>query len=115
MKRLTNKDTAVYWEKGTPITGGTYTFATPVDIKCFWKESEELIRDNEGREAVSRAQVFVAQSLDSEGTLYHGSLADLTTAQKADPRTVKDAYEIKRFEKIPSIVKSDELVYKAYL
>lgn len=115
MKRIAKKDTAVYWSGGTPITGGTYTFATPVEINCFWMETEEMVRDSDGRQVVSRAQVFVTQTLSDQGRLYHGTLSDLTTAQKADPRTVKAVYEIMRFSTTPSLHHSDERVYKAFL
>lgn len=102
MKRLC-RDTAVYW--GTPAADnfGAFTFATPVEIKCVWREKVTLIRDNEGREIVAKAKVYVIQDLDEHGMLFHGELNDLTDTQKSDPKKVSSAYEIKAFIKIPSL------------
>lgn len=102
MKNICN-DIAVYW--GTPVADkfGAFTFATPVEIQCLWKGKVVLIRDDEGREIVSKAKVYVTQDLDEHGMLFHGILDDLTAAQKSDPRKVSSAYEIKTFMKVPSL------------
>lgn len=103
MKKVTKDDTAVYWANPVVSADGSFTFDTPVEVNCFWNDVNELIRTDDGREVVSRAKVYVVQDLDDKGMLFHGKLTDLTTAQKNDPRTVDNAYEVKKIMKVPSI------------
>jgi len=115
IKRTANRE-LVYWS--TPAVGndGTNTFPTGVEILGFWTNSEELIRTSQGRELVRATgdtigmNVYVTQDLDSEGMLYLGPLTDLTAAQKADPKKVPSAYEIKRFLKFPVLHHKDQFI-----
>ncbi len=102
LKRITN-DTAVYWPSPVAGADGSNSFGTPVEIKCFWESSIDLTLEINGKEVVARAKVHVVVDLDEEGMLFHGKLIDLTTAQKANPKKVSRAYEIKRFIKTPSL------------
>jgi hypothetical protein len=95
--------TSVYWSTPTAGNDGSTTFATPVEIKSLWKEKKELIIDTHGKEVVSNSMIYVLQDLDENGMLFLGGLSDLTAAQKSDPRKVKNAYEIKKFIKTPSL------------
>ena len=101
--KMACKQTAVYW--GTPVlvADASFTFAAPVEIACLWKEKITVITDKNGKEVVSKASVDVTQDLDDEGMLFFGELIDLTVAEKADPKTVPNAYEIMLFLKIPSL------------
>lgn len=112
-KRCT--DTAVYWAPSGWNADGSPSWSTAVEISCLWMEERKLFRDREGRETVSQASVYVLQDLSDNGMLYEGELADLTAAQKSDPRKVKEAYEIKRFMKKPSLLLTDEYNRKAIL
>ena len=103
MKRIC-KQTAVYWGTPTPDKFAKNSFATPIEIKCFWSNKTEMITDNAGKEIVSRATFYVFQDLDEQGMLFFGVLDDLTVAEKADPTKVKKAFEIKQFLKIPSLL-----------
>lgn len=103
IKKVATRDTAVYWASPTMQAGGYNAFATPVEIDCFWVESTELVRTDDGREIMSKAKVYVTQDLDEQGMLFHGTLSDLTSSEKSDPREVAAAYEIMKFEKKPSL------------
>ncbi|KKM06754.1 hypothetical protein LCGC14_1740830 [marine sediment metagenome] len=104
IKRLIKKDTAVYWGPETSLRfDGTPVFSDPVEIGCFWVNAAETFTDDNGKEFISTASVYVVLDLVQEGMLFHGVLDDLSTAQKADPRTVHAAYFIKVFEKTPSL------------
>lgn len=102
LKRLCT-DIAVYWSDPVTVVDGSFDYATPVEIKCFWREEIKMIRDSDGKEIVSKAAVHVLEDIDDNGMLFHGELDDLSTAEKADPKKRKDAYEIKLFVKTPSI------------
>lgn len=101
IKRI-SKDTAVYWASPTSRTDGSNAYATPVEISCFWLNETELTSTQDGKEVYIVAKVFVSQDLDEQGMLFQGCLSDLTAAQKADPRKVRRAYEIRRMSKLPS-------------
>jgi len=105
-KRCT--DTAVYWANPTLNTDGTFEYDTGVEISCLWKNERNLIMDREGREIMSMATIYITQDLADNGIIYHGTLDDLTDAQKLDPKQVTEAYEIKQVLKIPSMYLTDE-------
>jgi hypothetical protein len=106
--------TAVYW--GNPINDGygTFTFDDPVEIACRWEDSNKLIRQSNGEQKLSMAEVQVSQDLDENGILFLGDLDDLTAAQEADPASISSAYVIMRFDKIPTL-KGTKFFRKAYL
>lgn len=106
--KLKLKDTAVYWALASFGSDGSPVYSTPVEIVCLWVARIDNILDDKGREAISRATVYVNQDLTTHGRLYHGELTDLSTAEKTDPLTVSDAYEIMAFLKTPSLQKMDE-------
>ncbi len=115
LKRAAKKDTAVYWSNPAVAADASFTFDTPVEIDCIWTEKITQIRDNSGKEIVSKAGIWVTQDLDDNGMLFHGVLTDLSTAEKSDPRKRKDAYEIKLFIKTPSLHISGTYVRKAMI
>ena len=114
MKRVA-KQTAVYW--GTPVADkfGKNSFVIPIEIKCLWSDKKELMIDDNGKETISKAVVYVLQDLDEQGMLFLGLLTDLTTAQKDDPAKVKNAYEIRQFLKIPSLTNTRRFNRKVLL
>ena len=107
--------TAVYW--GSPVDDGYggMTFADPVEISCRWEDTLEVISDAKGNEVVSRSAIYVTQDVDERGYLYLGTLDDLDSGEEADPITIEKAYEIKRFEKIPALRRTDDFLRKVYL
>lgn len=103
VKRIAKKDIAVFWTPSTLTTSGSQDYNIGTEINCLWKEGVKMIRDSAGREITSKAVIYVTQDLEEHGFLFHGKLADLTTAQKSDPKEVPSAYEIMLFKKVPSI------------
>jgi hypothetical protein len=118
----TLKQKAVYW--GSPVNRGDnfFTYADPIEILCRWEEKTQLIKDwdGKGREFECVAMVYVLQDLDRHGILMLGTLADLDSSGDSsgdfyDPTLEPYAYEIKQFEKIPSLGSTTEFVRIAYL
>ena len=93
----------IYWGNPVPDGFGGFTYDEPVELDCSWVASTRVMVDRSGRELVSRAQVRVAQDLDEQGMLYLGVLDDLDSAEELDPRSVAGAWEIKRFDRVPTI------------
>lgn len=104
---------AVYWGNPQPDGYGGYTFDAPVEIKVRWDEKYELIRDKDGKETVSTAQVLLTQDVDYGGYLYLGTLNELSS-DPANPLEV-GGWEIKQFSRVYMIKSTTEQVRKAYL
>lgn len=108
------KQKAVYWGNPTKDGYGKFSYDDPVEIDCRWVDTTEIIMAANGEQIVCNAKVRVSQDLDKQGMLYLGYLQNLTESQLSDPTTVDGAYEIKRFDKIPS-VRGNKFYRKAYL
>jgi len=80
-----------YWSPGAPNYSGAIVFGTPVLVQCRWNDKAELIKDNEGKELVSKAVIHPATALLREGYV---ALGDHTAT--ADPKTLNTSvvYEI---------------------
>lgn len=112
------KQTAVYWGSPTQDGYGGLTFDDPIEIDCRWEDVVQTVTmlgaSRQSVEIVSKAQIFVLEDLDEQGWLYLGNLIDLDNDERADPKLVDGAYEIKRFDKTPSM-KANEFVRKVYV
>lgn len=109
-----NQD-AVYWAPDGVNGFGQPTFADPVEIKCRWVDKQETFVDGRtGDEALSSAIVYPDQAVVLNGQLYLGTLADLNSAQTADPLTFAGAKEIKGLDNTPSRA-GQTIVRKAWL
>lgn len=93
----------VYWGGPTPDGYGGFDYDDPEELDCRWVNTNQVIIDAKGREMVCRATVQVNQDLDEEGMLYLGELDDLDSAEEVAPETIAAAYQIKRFDKIPTM------------
>ena len=108
--------TAVYW--GTPVKDGYggFTFDDPVEIPCRWEDRIGQFTSNKGEQVYTKATVYVLQDLEEDCWLFLGTLADLSDEDDtSQPKTVTDAFEIKRFDKLPAMGSQTEFVRKAYL
>jgi hypothetical protein len=109
------KQIAVYWANPVNDGYGGKTYAVPVEIQCRWEDRNETFLANTGNLMVSRSVVYPLIDLDQEGILFLGKLADLTTAEKNDPRLIDAASSVKRFDIVPILGSTTEFVRKAYL
>ena len=87
------KHTAVYW--GAPASDGYggWTYAGPREIACRWKDESVTFLTPAGREAVSKATIYVAEDLVLGGRLCHCELADLSSVAET-PGDGQDTVEI---------------------
>jgi hypothetical protein len=110
--------TAVYWGNPKDDGGGGKTFDDPVEINCRWEEKKQLIDrvgERTGEQIVSKAAVTVLQDVDELGYLFLGTLYDLSSSEEGNPRLLDNAYEIKRFDRIPALGSTTEFIRIAYL
>lgn len=118
-------ETAVYWGNPQPDGYGGNTYDDPIELAppdngVRWEDKDQIMGTQVGGEVtgnvlLSRSGVVVNQDLDEQGYLYHGTLADLSPAQQANPKLIDDAYIIKRFEKTPALGSTTEFFRKAFL
>jgi hypothetical protein len=118
---------AVYWAPGIEDDSGQKTFGEPEEILVRWEEAGEVYRDRAGNEMVSRAVVYVPQledesEVEEQGVLWLSSKTDEDSdgsaldelASTVDPFANDGAYEIQKFEKVPTL-DADDFVRNAYL
>lgn len=116
---------AVYWPPMPPTRHGQKTYDTPVELLVRWEQTGEVFLDRDGNQQVSRAMVYVGDDVLELGVLWlstktlddsEGSaLGELT--DESDPFLNPGAYEIRRFEKMPTLdgALDDEYLRCAYL
>ena len=107
--------TAVYWSAPSPNGFGEMQFASPVEIKCRWDDTTEIITNKHGAVVNSRATLLVTQQLDENGYLFLGSLEDLSAEQKENPLLVPKSFAIERADKNPLFKSRDKFVHQIYL
>lgn len=108
-------ETAVYW--GNPVNDGFggFIFDTPVEIPCRWENKNEVITGLDGREYTTNASLLLTQDVTLRGFMYRGFLLDLAGQDLTNPKNIKDAYYIMRFDRIPMVRKTDEFIRTCYL
>lgn len=109
------RETIVYWPEPKAAVGGELEYGIPIEIKCFWKDKQENMIDDQGKEIVTRAMVYVLQDLVQHGMLFRGTLNDLTHGDKTLPQQVPEALEIKLFKKTPTLTANPEFNRRAIL
>jgi hypothetical protein len=97
--------TAVYWAPGTSDGEGGISFVAGVEINCRWEDRQMKYIAAQGDTQISRSVIFTSQNVSLRGYLFLGELADLTSpsAAELDPTEEHNAFEIKAFNKIPSV------------
>lgn len=118
------KQSAVYWGSPQNDGSGGYTFAAPVELSpddnngVRWENRDELggrVFDKQGDIISCNAIVFLNQDVVEQGYLMLGTLDDLDSAGELDPKVVDEAFEIKRFDKVPAIGSTTDFYRRAYL
>ena len=114
------KQTAVYWALESTESAGGDDFSNyglpkhtdPVEITVRWDDVSEEFISEDNTVNMSKAKVFVGQDMLVGEVLMLGELTDIT-----DSVNIKEnlnAWEIRRFEKIPNI-KATEFLRTAVL
>lgn len=110
--------TAIYWGNPQPDGYGGYIYDAPVEIKCRWEDSSDVINTHfEGLESNNKSEIMLTQNVDVEGYLYLGSLTDTfdTGTDLTKPSTVKGAHLIYSVSRVPLFASTKEFVYNATL
>lgn len=98
------KQKAVFWADSGATDGfGSTIYQTPAEINVRWKKVNELLIDEYGNEKTSNAIVYPDREISENEYLYLGTLDDLTTEQKADPKLLDSVFSVKKIEKVVDI------------
>lgn len=113
---------AVYWPPGFLDENSRKTFDSPIELLVRWEDSSDIFLDRTGTSQVSRAQVFTGEDVEELGVLWlsskmeedgdNSSIGELTS--ETDPFANPKAYEIRKFEKTPTL-DADDFLRIAYL
>lgn len=113
------RQTAVYWAlEGEESSGDNFDefgqpqYTTPIEISVRWEARTEEFLDAKGTRILSNAIVYVDRDVDIAGVLMLGELTDITN-QKI-PKENDDAWEIKRYEKLPNL-RNTEILRTVFL
>lgn len=113
---------AVYWGSPTYDGNGGMTFDAPVEIKCRWRDSNELKLRADGNYYSTKAKILTNSVLVEGGFLWKGTLAELTTLAATDtnvdttnPVTILNSGVIHQIDITPMPMKNDEFVRVYYL
>lgn len=101
------KDRITCWST-VPDGFGGFTFGAPVVMDGKWQDRVVLENDSNGKEIVSRAQVWLSADVELGDYLYKGVSDD------ADPTLLADAYPVQDFRKTTDL-RSLDIVRKAVL
>lgn len=100
------KQVAVYWPPSAPDAFGQPTWGSPVELRVRWEDvSKEFISD-QGSVSMSNALVYVPEVSAGVECLPRGvlMLGELDSSVNTDdPKANEGAWEIKRFDKLPTI------------
>jgi hypothetical protein len=109
--------TAIYWPAPQPDGYGGKTYGDVQEIKVRWDGKQELIKDKEGKEVMSRAEITVIQDLELDGLLKLGSFDDLPSGDPndIDPMTLDNVYVILQVEKTPLFRSADKFVRRVWV
>lgn len=109
------KQKAVWWQATGRNRHNETTFADAVEIDCRWENKVQLVKDADGKEIISKAQVFHDKNVDERDYLFEGTLSDLDSAAEEDPYQATGAYEVKSKDDMASLGKSTKTLKIAYL
>lgn len=114
------KQKAVWWPLQTIESAGDdadnygqpLVSLDPIEIDVRWEDVSEEFIDETDTVQMSRARVYVDRDVEVGGILMLGELTDITDAN--NPKENDNAWEIRRFEKLPNL-KNTEFLRTVFL
>jgi hypothetical protein len=93
--------TAAYWAWTGTDRFGKPTYAAAIDISVRWEDVSEEFINSDGETVISRAKVYVDRDLKIKGVLLLDGIQ--TGTNLTSPKKNNGAWEIRRFDKLPTI------------
>lgn len=108
---------AVYWPPGDIDEDGERAVGTPEEMQCHWEDEHRETIDENGKEFISQATVYLKQAVDVGGWLWLSSktVDDAAGSALAEaPATPNHNLIIRSCNKMPDM-DNDETLYRAHL
>jgi len=105
------KQNAVFWAFESYDKYGAPQYSMAENISCRWEDKCEEFIDAFGDKQLSRSIVYVSKDTPVKGVLCLGDTIDVNSGE---PLGNPNAWEIRRFEKIPNL-RNTEYLRIAYL
>ena len=102
-------ETITYWAAPTADVWNDSTFSTPSQVEGRWEDRHEEFIDWRGELGVSNAIVYLGSEPELQGYLYKG------TSSSTTPKTLDEAFPIRRVDRLGGYRESDGYIYVAYL
>ena len=100
--------TATYWAPSTLNEYGEQSFEAPVVLSIRWEQKTKIVHSSNGVEQQSESIVYTTSDVREDGFILLGESNSYT------PKTVNNAYPIKKVEVIPA-VNSSKVTRKIWL
>jgi len=104
------KQSGVYWAFANTESGGIAydnygnpQLTDPVEIDCRWEDVNIEFLDATGTRQLSNAIIYVDRAMKPGEVLFKGELTDLSVAEQADAKSAEGAWEIKRYDELPTL------------
>lgn len=111
--------TAVVWNNPQSNGFGGFTYDPPKEVSCRWTENGQVMRDRNGLQYTSKANVMLTEDVSLNGYMMLGNLESienlLDSEEKVDPISISNTYMIGRFDKVPEFRSATKFVRTAYL
>lgn len=90
---------AVYWGPPVPDGNGSFTWPSPVAIKCRWDAVEGEVVGPRTQDVQYQSTIYVDQEVEIDGYLFLGTLSDVGTD---DPTEIAGARRIVGYSESPN-------------
>jgi len=111
IKRM-RRQKALWWNRGPAADRfGKYPYDAPIEIECRWEDVAVEFVTAKDEKMVSKAVVYVDRPMKPGDRL---KLGEEDSNTQDDPFRDTNAFEIKRFDKMPNL-KNKETLLTAYL
>jgi|SRR5690625_709057 len=109
--------TIIYWEYLRPDGYGGVEYKDPVEMKCRWDDTSEVVAGGTGTgpgtEFASKAQITTFSNMKMRSRVMLGTLQDID--KNKSPERIDGTHEIRRVDRHPGLGLTTNVIYTAYL
>lgn len=104
----------VYWPPGTLIRSGETVYKDPIELKCRWEDTIQLVVDPSGEKWATKAIIDLDVPVLSLGVLWKGRFRNIAEGSESDPFLNNGASAVRMIEGVPNR-RGNQILYTAYL
>ena len=88
------------WSSNIDDTYGDVIWGSPVLLKCWFKETNELFKNSNGEEKIAKYKIIMGQDSNQYLGDHYYVAVDQDQTSVSDPTTIKNTFEIGSFGRI---------------